>query len=593
MKAKKAQKTAEKKAWLQLRGQLTTFVGVMLVTIITVLSVMSIAELNRSYSQAISIQKQSYDTKIETAVENMVSVLNANYKRYQDGEISEDQAYVNAQGIVRDSRYDNGGGYFWADMADGKCAVHMNSDYEGKMRLNDQDLNGTYYIKNLITAGNSGGGFTEFYFTKPGETGSFKKRAYTMKFEPYGWYISTGNYYDDIDRTISAQNTRKTTAVIGLLASSIALSVVSLLLMNRWAHRIADPIQKVTRRLLLLAEGDIHTPPVPKIKTRNETGMLTEATDELIVQMRSMTGDIADHLQKMAAGDLTSPIERTYIGDFLPIKESMETIYLSLNRTLKAVDASADQVNSGSTMLATAAQSLSSGSSEQSSAVEELSASIMEVTDTAEKNAEHAKKAANHTEKTANSIEDSHRQMMDMLKAMEQINAASAKIRDVTKMVEELAFQTNILALNAAIEASHAGEAGKGFAVVADEVRELAGKSAEAAKQTQELIGTSMAAVESGSRITQDMAKSIETSFKGMEDIKTVIRNIEQSSASQARSIEQITQGLEQISSVVQTNAATAEETSASSEELSMQANALYQELEKFRLSEDKMQDKE
>ncbi len=571
---------------LGLKGKLTMFVGLLLVVTVAVLSTLAYVNLDAAYDTAIADKMGQYDTEIKTAVISMVSMLDVNYKRFQDGEITEAEALASAEKLVRDTRYDGGNGYFWADMADGKCAVHMNPEYEGTNRYDAQDLQGTYYIRNLITAGDEPeGAFTEFYFTKPGEDGSFKKRAFTLKFEPYGWYISTGNYYDDIDAAIQAQEWQKMLAEGILVVSSLVIAVLGLILMRVWARRIANPITAVSKRLSLLAEGDLQTTSVSIIHSRDETGLLTQATDQLIASMRGMIGDIAQNLQNMAQGDMSQLTDYDYIGDFSPIKASLTEIHTSLNRTLSIIESSAEQVRAGAAQVSLGAQTLASGSSEQAGAVEELSSSVSHVSDTANKNAEHATDAAQHARQAALRIEESNAQMGRMLEAMERISASSGKINEITDMIESISFQTNILALNAAIEAARAGNAGKGFAVVADEVRNLAAKSSEAVQQAQALVSTSMEAVTDGAQITKEMADMISSSLRETELIKTTVLRINDASTTQAQAIEQITQGVEQISIVVQSNAATAEQSSASSEELSAQATILYQELAKFKLT--------
>lgn len=171
-----------------------------------------------------------------------------------------------------------------------------------------------------------------------------------------------------------------------------------------------------------------------------------------------------------------------------------------------------------------------------------------------------------------------------MTKAMENISASSFQIANITKVIEDIAFQTNILALNAAIEAARAGEAGKGFAVVADEVHNLAAKSAEAAKQTTGLVEHSNAAVKEGSEITHETAQILEEVEQKTKAATERITKIKLASAEQAIAIEEIKLELSQVSSVIQTNAATAEENSATSEEMSAQAIALSEEVEKFEL---------
>jgi methyl-accepting chemotaxis protein len=177
--------------------------------------------------------------------------------------------------------------------------------------------------------------------------------------------------------------------------------------------------------------------------------------------------------------------------------------------------------------------------------------------------------------------------MRRLTEAMAEIDSASGQIASITKVIEDIAFQTNILALNAAIEAARAGNAGKGFAVVADEVRSLAGKSAEAAKQTAELIRISVDSVTRGTQLTTQTADILQEVGLKTDKANESIARIERASAEQADAIEQVKLGLMQVASVVQTNAATAEENSATSEEMSAQAAALREEVGKFRLRND------
>ena len=226
----------------------------------------------------------------------------------------------------------------------------------------------------------------------------------------------------------------------------------------------------------------------------------------------------------------------------------------------------ADQVSAGSDEVSNGAQVLAQGSTEQASAIEELSASIDTVAGQVKQNADHAVDANSQMAVVGDEMEKSNSEMKKMLDAMSDINESSTKIAKIIKAIEDIAFQTNILALNAAVEAARAGAAGKGFAVVADEVRNLAGKSAEAATNTNVLITSSVEAVQNGMKIADATAQTLVEAVNGSKEVMGLIEQISAASKEQALSIEQITQGVEQISGVVQTNSATAEESAAASE---------------------------
>ncbi len=219
--------------------------------------------------------------------------------------------------------------------------------------------------------------------------------------------------------------------------------------------------------------------------------------------------------------------------------------------------------------------------------MEELSASVTQVAEQAQKNLENVQLATRYTQQAGEGVNAGNEHMEKLTEAMANIDSASGQIARITKTIEDIAFQTNILALNASVEAARAGAAGKGFTVVADEVRNLAAKSADAAKQTAQLIERAVDTVAEGSRITAQTAQILQDVQEKTGLVIGSIVKIHQASSEQAGAIDQIRQGLSQVSIVVQTNAATAEENSATSEEMSAQAVALREEVGKFKLCSD------
>ncbi|MCI1930839.1 MAG: cache domain-containing protein [Clostridia bacterium] len=568
-----------------LKKKLVLLVSTLLIGSIVVISAISYVRMNEAYNGEIHEMQNGFDTKIQTAVEDLVSVLQVNYQRYTDGEITKQQAIENAKDIVRNTRYDSGNGYFWADSADGTCAVHMNSKNEGAKRYNNQDEKGNYYIRNLITAGNNkNGGFTEFYYPKPGETEATKKRAFTMFFKPYGWYISTGNYYDDMNAAIAKVQNEKTMAMTIILISCVGICVIGSLLALMIAAKISKPISGVTNRLKLLADGDVKTEPAPISESKDETGQLTRAAESVILQLRGVIEDITSQLKEVSEGNMTAPVTYEYIGDYIPILNSIQNIKESLNNTLLTIESSAEQVSVSAESISSMTQYIASGASEQTGSIEEISSSIGSVSDSAKINAEKSRDAAQNVEKTTASIQESDKVMEKLIKSMGDIKNATGEIGKITSLIEGIAFQTNILSLNASIEAARAGENGRGFAVVAEEVRILAEKSSDAVKQAEKLVKTSQGAVLQGTGIASEMSGIVKHSVEMMQSTENSILDIGKKSEEQAESITEIYDNISNISNVVQTNASSAQEGAASSKELSAQTEILYNELAKFKL---------
>lgn len=363
----------------------------------------------------------------------------------------------------------------------------------------------------------------------------------------------------------------------------VALAVMIILAVYI-TRSLTRPIKEIELAAQQMAEGSLNA--TVTYQSADELGSLSDSMRTLIFGLAAIVKDIDYLLGEMAGGNfrVDSQAESNYIGNYVPILNSMRNINSSLSDALGQINQSSEQVSSGSEQVSSGAQALSQGATQQASAIEELSASIAEVSEQIKVNAAGAQEASKLAIQTGNEMSESNQKMQEMIQAMDEISDSSSKIGKIIKTIEDIAFQTNILALNAAVEAARAGAAGKGFAVVADEVRNLASKSAEASKSTSALIESSLKAVENGTSIANDTAASLNRVAEGAKKVTERIDEISQASVQQAQSITQITQGVDQISSVVQTNSATAEESAAASEELSGQSQMLKNLVGHFKL---------
>ncbi|WP_313345172.1 methyl-accepting chemotaxis protein [Sedimentibacter sp.] len=359
-----------------------------------------------------------------------------------------------------------------------------------------------------------------------------------------------------------------------ILLISVLSIIVAYFTGKNTAAKIADPIILCADRLSKLSDGDLHTE-IERTSREDEIGFLFKSMNRTVKGMNRIVNDMSYHMSAIAEGDFSKNMDFEYNGDLNSIAVSMKKISEFLNVMVKQVNESAEQVSSGAGQLADGAQALSQGATEQASSVEELSATLGEISDQINNNASFANMANETSIESSKQVVIGNKYVKEMNEAMLNINNSSAEIAKIIKVIDSIAFQTNILALNAAVEAARAGVAGKGFAVVADEVRNLAIKSAEAAKNTTELIENSISAVDAGTKISKETEKALDLAVEKANETANMIEKISIASSQQADAVTQVLSGIEQISSIVQTNSATSEESAAASEELSSQAQTL------------------
>lgn len=374
------------------------------------------------------------------------------------------------------------------------------------------------------------------------------------------------------------------TAVCVMAGIVLAVILVGVFFSFVVIRLIKMPISEIESAAVKMAEGDLDV--VISYTSKDELGVLAAQVNKLIHKLQMIIEDENKFLARMAEGDFTvdSVCEEAYTGGFYPLLVSFRGIAERLNDTMLQISQSSSQVASGADQVSTGSQALAQGAAEQASSVQELATTISDISNRVNQNADHARQASAAAGEVSMKMDMSKEKMQQMIQAMRDISTCSSEIGKIMKIIEDIAFQTNILALNAAVEAARAGSAGKGFSVVADEVRNLANKSTEASENISALIENSLKAVESGTQIADHTAQFLMQAVNDVNEMTGIIGQISEASSEQADSISQIITGIDQISSVVQTNSATAEESAAASEELSSQSQLMKGLVERFKL---------
>jgi len=353
---------------------------------------------------------------------------------------------------------------------------------------------------------------------------------------------------------------------------------------NETLDAVTAPVQEASAVLAEVAKGNLSV--MVEGDYKGDHKLIKDSLNSTIVSLKGYIGEISAVLGEMARGNMNVSIQSEYMGEFVALKDSINAIADSMNEVLAEISVAAEQVAAGTKQVSDGSQEISQGASEQASAIEELTAAVTQIAAQTRQNAISAGEANELTAQAKAEAIKGNESMKAMQRAMDEISEASRNISKIIKVIDDIAFQTNILALNAAVEAARAGVHGKGFAVVAEEVRNLAARSASAAKETTELIEGTIGKTEAGARIAGDMASALEAIVTSAEKSAQLVKEIAAASNEQAGAITQVNSGIEQLSQVVQTNSATSEEAAAAAEELSSQAEFLKSMVAQFKLRE-------
>lgn len=372
---------------------------------------------------------------------------------------------------------------------------------------------------------------------------------------------------------------------IAVIVASVLISMITALLL---ANNIGNPMKACARRMQLLVEGDLETP-VPVVRNKDETGMLTASAASLVDGLGLVIHDISYLLTELANRnlDIHTKHEEIYAGSFQNILQSMRHMKTQLNDIMHQVSYSASQVSAASSQLSASAQTLSEGTARQAGSVQQLAERMNIISNDVKDTASEALEVRSQTHHAGEAVSLCSSQMQNLMAAMDKIKTSSDEIEKILKTIEDIAFQTNILALNAAVEAARAGESGKGFAVVAGEVSSLASKSAEAAQNTSTLVEHSVEAVHTGTEIARQTFEVLQEVVNSIHSVTASVDNISTVSSEQSVAVSEVSEGINQISAVVQDNSSTAQQGAAASEQLSAEASALKQLVEQFTLASD------
>ncbi|NAS19945.1 methyl-accepting chemotaxis protein, partial [Clostridium butyricum] len=543
---------------LKIRTKINGIIGILIGVIImtSLISVHQQSKLsNESLNSLENIMRYDYDNQIKNQVDGAITVIKGVYRDYENGKYTEEEAKLLAANLVRQMRYGENG-YFWIDTYDGNNVVLLGDSTEGTNRMNSTDVNGYKMIQEIIAKGKNGGGYTDYYFPKEGESEASPKRAYSKAFEPFNWVIGTGNYTDDIDKEVAqkqsqlksmvAANTRDFTIIV---ISSIALCAIFSIILSR---EILKGFKAVSKSLEIMSTGDFKEDiPEKLINRKDDFGIIAKS----LKHMHDTVQNLIYEAKNASDGNNEMAVK---IGENINVlNEDIENI----SAVAEELAAGMEECAASSEEMAALAHEINAASEAIAKKSEEGSAEAIEISKRAKITKRKSEESKVKAESVSLEIQKKLEVALEGAKIVDKITVLADTILSITE-------QTNLLALNAAIEAARAGEAGKGFSVVAEEIRSLAEQSKEAVENIQNVtkdVTNSVASLSDNSNmllnfVKEDVSKDYDSFIEVAEKYENDAAFVEGLITDFSATAEELTASLDNVLTAIDEVAKTASE---------------------------------